>query len=199
MKAVTPWVSPQAHPRTEKVRWTDQPRPPLAERLPRYTFNPNIGPGCTQHANPDCLCDVHVSKKTSVIQAPLMFSAIATAENGEPTRRNFVRWAETLLGCFETERRLVEREDTNGVYWRLPYATPDPNGWELLGPELRDDLRWWATQNVAFRHVRHVVPKHFTATQRHHVRKLFNHHKTKHQKKTRRKQQWTPPQPRITP
>lgn len=191
MKATTPWVSPQAHARTEKVKWTDQPRPPLAKKLPRYTFNAEIGPGCAGHGRADCLCDVNVSTETPICTAPLLFAQIATEANGPPSRRNIVRWAETLLGCFETERRLVEREDTNGIYWRLPYATQNPNGWELLGPEVRDDLLWWTTQNVTFSKVKGLVPSHFTPAQRKNVRKLFNHHKTNH-KQNRRKQQCSP-------
>lgn len=178
-----------AKPRARKVKWDDQPRPPLRGEIPRYVFNLNIGPGCGQPKHPpSCLCDVIVSQETPIEQAPLLFGSIATAENGHPSKRNLVAWASTLLGCFEMERRLVEREDTNGVYYRLPYQSTQPTGWELLTPEIREDLVWWGTQQAKFSQVKTLVPTAFTSEQRKHVRKMFNHYKTNNNRKQEKPQ-----------
>lgn len=167
VRYVRPWVGP---------------RPTHVGKLPKYRFH-QTGVGCAKHNKPECLCDVNVSEETPVTtQGELMFSTLATKVHGHPTKENFVDWASTLLGCFETERILVDHRDEQGVFSHLPYIGSSPNmGWFMLGPEVREDFRWYATRKgFTFGMLEHLVPESFTVSQRNHVRKLFNKYKTDH-------------------
>jgi len=180
--AHTPWRHTNTITNHPKVKWSNDPRPTPSRKIPTYTWNhkyPNVG--CKDHGDPACLCDVNVSTETPIGPYPLVFSGIANAIHGTPTKRNFVQWASTLLGCFETERRLVEREDAEGVYSRLPYHEGPPQGWHKLGPELREDFLWYAyNTHTRFNDLLWLVPKDFTEAEVAHVRKLYNKARSDH-------------------
>lgn len=158
--------------------------------IPRYRFNAT-GVGCKAHNKATCLCDVVVSAETPINHPlPLVqFGSIATKVNGQPTARNLVAWVETLLGCAEMSATLVERQDLDGVLYERPaYLKGEQTGWAKLGPEIRDDLKWYGTRKgITFSMVAHLVPDTFTQDERNHVRKLFNNYKTEHNRLTTRK------------
>lgn len=167
------------------VRPSFEPRPEPIGAIPAYQFT-QLGVGCgVRSHNLDCLCDVHVSSETSVrSDLGLTFASIANNVHGTPTQANFYEWASTLLGCFETERCLVDRLGEQGVFARLPYQGQAVLGWFKLAPEVRDDLCWFAKNpGITFGMVAHLVPDDFTRTERAHVRKLFNKHKTDNNRK----------------
>lgn len=167
----SPWADPQRLER--EYTPTSDPRPAPIGQIPSYTFN-QTGVGCAAHGNPTCLCDVIVSQETKIARVPIMFASIATSENGAPHRGNIVGWASTLLACFELERRLVDRQDEQGVFTRLPFQYGNL-GWFKLGPEVRADLIWYARKGtIKFDMVLWLMPTEFTVIEVAHCRKLFN-------------------------
>ena len=181
--ATKPWGHNPRKDRQTKVKWSDDPRPKPPYTLPKYRFNDIFkGVGCAAHGDPTCLCDVIVSTETPIGPYPLAFSSIANTVHGMPNRRNFHSWASTLLGCFEAERRLVEREDVDGEYLRMPYQVGQViTGWYKLGPELREDFVWHAYHTATkFNDLAFLVPSGMSEAEVAHVRKMYNKARSDH-------------------